>query len=101
MLIIKIILILIGLVFIGFGYAIWFKKKYNLINNFENDKKNGKLDDSFAKRVGKIEFIGGIICFALGIITIFLNDSFALISFVFCIVSIIAALIFNQVKSTK
>lgn len=95
------ILILIGLVFIGFGYAIGFKGKYNLINNFENDKKNGKSSDSFAKRVGIIEFIGGIACFALGIITMFLDDVFTLISFIFCIVSIIAALIFNQAKSAK
>jgi len=98
MFILRIILILIGLVFIGFGYAIWFKEKYNLINNFQKDKKNGKLNDSFAKKVGKIEFIGGIACFALGIITMFLNDVSTLISFIFCIVSIIAALIFNQVK---
>ena len=55
----RIFLILIGLVFIGFGYAIWFKEKYNLINNFQNDKKNDKLNDAYAKRVGKIEFIGG------------------------------------------
>ncbi len=101
MFVLRIILILIGLVFIGFGYAIWFKGKYNLINNFQKDKKNGKLNDSFAKRVGKIEFIGGIVCFTLGIITMPLNDVFTLVSFIFCIVSIIVALILNQVKSTK
>lgn len=101
MIVLRIILILIGLVFISFGYVIWFKEKYNLINNFQEDRENGKFNDSFAKRVGKIEFIGGIACFALGIITMFLNDVFTLISFIFCIVSIIAALIFNQVKSTK
>ncbi len=101
MFIIRIILILIGLVFIGFGYAIWFKGKYNLINNFQNDKKNNKLNDAYARRVGKIEFIGGIVSFTLGIITMFLNDAFTLISFIFCIVSILAALIFNQSKSYK
>ncbi|RKD33422.1 DUF3784 domain-containing protein [Thermohalobacter berrensis] len=94
-------MILIGLTFMGFGYAIYFKGKYNLINSFKNDKKSGKLDDSFAKRVGIIEFIGGITCVAIGIINMFLEDSFTLISFVFSIVIIITALIFNQVKSTK
>lgn len=101
MLILRLILIIIGLVFIGFGYAIWFKGKYDLINNFQNDKRNGKLNDSYAARVGKIEFIGGLACFALGIITMFLNDVFILISFIFCIVCIIAALIYNQTKSVK
>jgi len=97
----RIILILIGLVFIGFGYAIWFKGKYNLINNFKNDKKNDKLNDAFAKRVGKIEFIGGIASFILGIIAMFMNAVFTWISFIICIVSIMVALIFNQVKSKK
>lgn len=32
MLILRIILITIGLVFIGLGYSIWLKEKYNLIN---------------------------------------------------------------------
>lgn len=101
MFILRMIMIFIGFVFIGYGYAILFKEKYNLINNFQNDKKNSKLNDSYAKKVGKIEFIGGITCFALGIITMFINDVFTLISFIVCIVSIIAALIINQVKYTK
>lgn len=95
MFILRIILILIGLAFIGFGYAIWFKGKYDLINNYEKDKENGKLNDSFAKRVGKIAFFGGIACFASGIIAMFMNYTFTLISYIFCIVSISAALIFN------
>ncbi len=101
MFILRIILIIFGLLFIGFGYAIWFKRKYNLINNFKNDRKNGKLNDSFAKRVGIIEFIGGIASFSLGIIAMFLDDVFTIVSFTFCIISIIAALIFNQAKSAK
>ncbi len=101
MFVLRIILILTGFVFIGFGYAIWIKGKYDLINNFQNDKKNGKLDDDYAKRVGKIEFIGGVACVVLGIIAMFLNDLFSLIAFIFCIVSMISALLLNQVKSAK
>lgn len=97
----RIILILIGLLFIGFGYNIWFKGKYDLINNFEKDKKRGKKNESFAKRVGIIEFAGGVACFILGIIAMFLDDTFTLIFFIFCIASIITALIVNQIKSSK
>jgi hypothetical protein len=85
----------------GFGYAIWFKNNYDLINNFKNDKKNGKLDDSYAKRVGMIEFIGGMLCLVLGIVGMFLEDAFTIGFFAFCIMSIITALIFNQMKSAK
>ena len=35
MTLLKIILILVGLAFITFGYLIYFKEKYNLINDFE------------------------------------------------------------------
>ncbi|MCR3922858.1 MAG: DUF3784 domain-containing protein [Firmicutes bacterium] len=97
----RVMLIFIGTLFIGFGYAIWFKQKYHLINNFENDKQRGKLNDAFAKRVGIIEFIGGIVCLLLGVVTMFLDEAFTVISFVTCIVGIILALIVNQVQSTK
>ncbi|MFU0800987.1 MAG: hypothetical protein ACFWUE_10090 [Xylanivirga thermophila] len=46
-----------------------------------------------------IEFIGGIFCFILGIISMFLDDVFTIIFFTFCIISIISSLIFNQAKS--
>ncbi len=101
MFVLRIMLILIGLLFIGFGYAIWFKRKYNLINNFKDDNKSGKSYDSFAKRVGIIEFIGGIVCFILGVVAIFLDDVFTMIFFIFCIISIIVALTFNNAKSSK
>ncbi len=101
MYILRLTLILVGLIFIGFGYAIWLKGKYNLINNFQTDKKKGKLNDSYAKRVGIIEFIGGILCIALGIVSIFMNDTFTLIAFILCIIGIIIGLAINQVKSSK
>lgn len=101
MLALRIILILMGLLFIGFGYNIWVKGKYDLINNFEKDKKSGKKNESFAKRVGIIEFSGGVACLALGIIAMFLDDAYTLIFFIFCIVSIIIVLIVNHIKSSK
>lgn len=88
------------MVFIIFGYAIWFKGKYTLINNFISDREKGKLDDFYAERVGKIEFIGGISCVVLGIITMFLEDKFTLMFSIVCILFICTALIINLVKST-
>jgi len=101
MLALKIVLILVGTLFIGFGYSIYFKMKYNLINGFEEDKKSNKYDDAYAKRVGVIELIGGLACVVLGIVAIFLNSTFAIVAFIISVAGIILALIINQIKSSK
>ncbi|HIQ68654.1 MAG TPA: DUF3784 domain-containing protein, partial [Candidatus Faecousia excrementigallinarum] len=68
MIVLKIITVLLGLAFTLFGYFIYFKKKYNLINGFEAEFKAGKKDESYAKRVGIIEFVIGIVFMIAGII---------------------------------
>lgn len=68
MTLLKIILILVGLAFIIFGYLIYFKEKYYLINGFEGDFKSGRKTESYAKKVGLIELIIGIIFVLIGIV---------------------------------
>ena len=85
---ITIICYILGLLFTTFGYLILFKGKYNLINGFEsykrmNDKRKietvkhefkSKADyEAYAKRLGAIEFIGGIAYLLFGIINLFLR----------------------------
>ena len=70
MTILKIILITVGVSFTTFGYEIYFQKKYNLINGFEKDYKNGRKTESYAKRVGLIEFVLGIVLSLIGICVI-------------------------------
>lgn len=60
MLAIKIIAIILGLAFALFGYFIFFKKKYSLINGFEEEYKAGRKTEDYAKRVGLVEFVVGI-----------------------------------------
>lgn len=73
MLIVKILFIIIGLVFISFGYLIYFKEKYNIINMYEANKKRGIKYESYAKKIGKFELIFGICLIILGIISLFIN----------------------------
>lgn len=68
--ILKLILITVGVAFTTFGYEIYFRKKYNLINGFEEDYKAGRKTEVYAKRVGLIEFIIGIILAVIGICVI-------------------------------
>lgn len=60
MLALKIIFALLGLAFTLFGYFIFFRKKYSLINGFDAAFKVGQKDEIYAKRVGLIEFTVGI-----------------------------------------
>ena len=60
MMLLKILAVGLGLTSSGFGYLIFFQKKYSLINGFEEDFKSGRKDENSARRVGIIEFVLGI-----------------------------------------
>ncbi|MDU1582662.1 MAG: DUF3784 domain-containing protein [Peptoniphilus harei] len=61
MILLMIILLVVGVAFTTFGYFIYFKEKYNLINGFESDYKSGRKSETYAKKVGLVEFMIGII----------------------------------------
>lgn len=73
MTLLKIILTLVGVAFIIFGYLIYFKEKYNLINGFEADFKSGRKTEVYAKKVGLIELIVGIIFILIGILLLIIK----------------------------
>ena len=59
MIVLKIFAVILGLAFTLFGYFIFFKKKYFLINGFDAEFKNGHKTEDYAKRVGIVEFTLG------------------------------------------
>ena len=67
MLALKIIASALGAAFTLFGYFIFFRKKYTLINGFEADLKAGRKNEEYAKRVGLVEFVLGIAVLIAGI----------------------------------
>lgn len=67
MIFLKVLFVVLGLTFLLFGYFIYFKKKYNLINGFEIDFKAGRKTEKYAKKVGIIEFVVGIILLITGV----------------------------------
>lgn len=67
MTILKILLIIVGTIFILFGFLTYFRKQYNLINGFEEAYKAGRKTKTYAKRVGLIELLIGIILNLFGI----------------------------------
>ena len=62
--------IILGLAFLAFGYLIYFKKKYDLINDFKAEREAGRKGDQYARRVGLIEFAAGIVLLLIGIVLI-------------------------------
>lgn len=73
MLIIKIILMAVGVAFTTFGYKIYFRKKYDLINGFEEAYKAGRKTKRYAESVGLVELIIGIILTVIGICMIIIK----------------------------
>ena len=67
MTLLKIILLALGATFSTFGYLIYFKKKYNLINDYEANRKAGKKTESYARKVGLIELLLGIALLMVGL----------------------------------
>ena len=72
MIVLKVLAVVLGLAILLFGYFIYFKKKYNLINGFEADFKDGRKNEEYAKRVGLIEFVAGIALLIAGVALILL-----------------------------
>ena len=64
---------MIGVAFTIFGYKIYFQKKHNLINGFEEAYKAGRKTKRYAERVGLVEFIIGIILTIVGICVIIIK----------------------------
>ena len=61
---VKVIAFLLGLAFLLFGFFIRFRGKYQLINGFEEDRRSGRRDESYARKVGLTEFVIGVILLA-------------------------------------
>ena len=72
MLALKVILVIVGIAFTLFGYFIFFKEKYSLINGFSSDYKAGRKNENYAKRVGIVEFIVGIVILIASVFLIIL-----------------------------
>ena len=70
MVVLKVLAVMVGLAFLLFGYFIYFKQKYNLINGYEADFKAGRKNEEYAKRVGMIEFVVGIAMLLAGVVLI-------------------------------
>ncbi len=68
MVILIIALCLLGAAFLVFGYLIFFRGRYDLINGFEAERREGRKTERYARRVGLVEFICGLALIVIGIL---------------------------------
>ena len=97
-----ILMVLVGILFGGFGYLIAFRKKYALINHFVDDRHHGKFDEAYAKRVGLMELAAGFLFLLFGILSICIRSiafSWIAVSVLICLTFIALAL--NHIFSVK
>ena len=71
MLVMTIIDAFLGSAFAVIGYLIFFKKKYSLINGFDAAFREGRRSEKYARRVGMIEFVLGILLLVASVISLF------------------------------
>ena len=62
---------LLGLAFAIFGYLIFFKKRYSLINGFDAAFREGRRTEKYARRVGLIEFVLGVLLLVASVLSLF------------------------------
>ncbi len=60
MTVLKIVTAVLGLAFLLFGYFIFFRRKYDLINDFKAEYEAGRKGEDYARRVGLIELVFGL-----------------------------------------
>ena len=70
MLALKLIAVLLGLAFTLFGFFIFFRKNYSLINGFDADFKAGRKTEAYARRVGLTELLLGIALLLAGLLLV-------------------------------
>ena len=91
-----IVMILFALFLGAIGYLIAMRGEYALINNFVMERHAGKVDSSFARRVGWIELFAAVYFLVFGILALCINSTaFAWIVLVIGIVLLAAAAFLN------
>lgn len=96
MIVILITFTLVGAMLATFGYLIYFRGKYGLINNFYEDRQRGLFNDAYARGVGLVEFIAGIVTTLSGIAAMIVGWSLYWLPALGCLLSVTALIALSQ-----
>lgn len=93
--IIQIVQIVVGFLLLRNGFLIFFKGQNHLINGFLEELSQKKATIGYAKRVGLIQFIIGLLLMIMGIVGIWLETFINQIIFVGLFIILFIALLIN------
>ncbi len=92
--------IVISLLLLGFGYGIYIKKQYKLINSYKEAKRRFTDFNAYAKGVGAVEFYSGIINLLFCVISYF-YPPLRLYLLILGVLGFLVALVLHDVASFK
>lgn len=88
----------ISLLLLGFGYGIYIKRNYKLINSYKDAKKRFRDFKGYARTLGAIEFYGGLINLLLAVVSYFYR-SLSLYLLIFGSLGVLFILIYHDARS--
>lgn len=92
--------LLVAFLCLYFGFQIYFRGRFDFINDYMEEKRQGVVGENYAKKVGKILFIMGILFLIVGIIFIVIKVIQFLISAMFFLAGLmILSLVYNRIKN--
>lgn len=98
----SIVLIVIGAFFTTSGFQVFFRQMYSMINNYERLKLRYKDPEGYARRLGLIQFVGGLAEFICGIVSLILRqENLGMILLCATVVPVFIAMMINDNAGLK
>lgn len=92
--------LLLGFVCLYLGYQIYFRGKFDIINDFIEQKKQGVVGEDYAKKIGKIFLIMGNLFIAVALIFLIIKIvKFMIFALFFLVGLTLVLLIINAIKN--
>ncbi len=93
----SIVLVVLGIFFALSGFQVYFRRMYSMINNFDRIKLRYKSPESYARRLGMIQFVGGVAELIGGVVSLLLRyENLGIILLCATVIPVFIALMIND-----
>lgn len=93
----SIVLVVLGIFFALSGFQVYFRRMYSMINNFDRIKLRYKSPEAYARRLGMIQFVGGVAELIGGVVSLLLRyENLGIILLCATVIPVFIALMIND-----
>lgn len=93
----SIVLIVLGVFFAMSGFQVFFRRMYSMVNNFDRIKLRYKSPEAYARRLGLIQFIGGVAEFSSGVVSLIVRyENLGMILLCATVIPVFIAMMIND-----